>query len=183
MLEEAAQVLIEMWTKDEAHFQGEHYQLDGAIARPKSLQNPYPPLWIAGGGEKRTLKIVAKYGDHSNFGNSVESFVHKSNVLAGHCENVGRDFDEIGRSVHLMSVIGRDQADIDKKLEIAAVRRSSTPEAFAAKHLVMTTSQAVEELARYAEAGCDEMILYFYDMGAADSLELFATDVMPHVQG
>ena len=108
MLEEAAQVLKAMWTEELARFEGEHYRLDGAISRPKSVQRPHPPLWIAGGGERRTLRIVAEHGDHSNFGKSVESFIHKSNVLASHCEDVGRDFDEIGRSVHLMSVIGRN---------------------------------------------------------------------------
>lgn len=182
MLEEAAQVLIEMWTTDVAHFTGKHYQLDGAIAHPKSVQNPHPPLWIAGGGEKRTLKIVAKYGDHSNFGKDVPSFVHKSNILAKHCEDVGRDFDEIGRSVHLMSVIGTDQADLDKKLAVAAERRKCTPEEFAAKQFVATPEQATEKMAEFAEAGVDEMILYFYDMGVGDSLELFAAEVMPHLQ-
>ena len=182
MLEEAAQVLIAMWTQELATFSGEHYRLDGAIAHPESTQKPYPPLWIAGGGEKRTLEIVAKYGDHANFGDSVESFVHKSQVLADHCQAVGRDFDEIGRSVHLMSVIGRDEADLAAKLETAAIRRNSTPAAFAAEHFARTVDQAVDELGRYRDAGADEMILYFYDMGAHDSLELFAADVAPHLR-
>ena len=108
MLEEAAQVLIEMWTQDEAHFVGEHYVLGGAITRPKSLQDPHPPLWIAGGGERRTLRIVAEYGDYSNFSGDIE---HVPPQVRGcsqrHCDDVGRDYDDIGRSVHLMSVIGR----------------------------------------------------------------------------
>lgn len=182
MLEEAAQVLIEMWTSDLGRFEGEHYSLAGAISHPKSTQKPYPPLWIAGGGEQRTLKIVAKYGDHANFGNSVESFIHKSEVLERHCESLGRDFDEIGRSVHLMSVIGRDEADLERKLEVAAVRRNSTPEEFAAEHFARTVPQAIAELTRYRDAGVDEMILYFYDMGAHDSLELFAAEVAPHLR-
>lgn len=182
MLEEAARVLKAMWTEELARFEGEHYTLDGAIARPKSVQQPHPPLWIAGGGERRTLRIVAEHGDHSNFGKSVESFVHKSNVLASHCEAVGRDFAEIGRSVHLMSVIGRDDADLSAKLEVAARRRNSTPEEFADEHLAVTVGEAVEEMARYRDAGASEMILYFYDMGEGDSLELFAAEVAPHLR-
>lgn len=179
MLEESAQVLKAMWTTDEAHFEGEHYHVRGAITRPLPQQSPHPPLWIAGGGEKRTLRIVAKYGDMSNFGKSVPEFVHKSNVLSEHCEAVGRDFDEIGRSVHLMSIVGRDQADLDAKLQVAAHRRNSTPEAFAAEHLVGTVEQVNDIVGQYANAGCAELILYFYDMGAHDSQELFASEIMP----
>jgi F420-dependent oxidoreductase-like protein len=182
MLEEAAQVLKTMWTTDEAHFAGEHYQLHGAITRPLPQQKPHPPLWICGGGEKRTLRIVAKHGDMSNFGDSVPDFVHKSKVLAGHCEEVGRNFDDIGRSVHLMSIVGRDQADLDAKLQVAARRRNGSPEEFAAEHLVGTVAQVSDIVGQYADAGCAELILYFYDMGAYDSQHLFATEIMPHHQ-
>lgn len=179
-LEETAQILKMMWTTDEAHFEGEHYQVRGAITRPLPQQKPHPPLWIAGGGEKRTLRIVAKYADMSNFGDDVPDFLHKSKILAGHCETVGRDFDEIGRSVHLMSIVGRDQADLDAKLEVAARRRGSSAEEFASEHLVGTVEQVGDIVGQYAEAGCAELILYFYDMGEQDSLELFASEIMPH---
>ncbi|MDH3499658.1 MAG: TIGR03560 family F420-dependent LLM class oxidoreductase [Acidimicrobiia bacterium] len=182
MLEEAVQVLIEMWTKDEAYFEGEHYGLDGAITRPRSVQQPYPPLWIAGGGRKRTLKIVAKYGDFSNFSDNVEEFIELSEILAGHCEDVGRDYKEIGRTAHLMSVVGRNEAEVNERLEVAAERRGGTPEEFREEHLVGTVDQVTEVLGQYAEAGCVEMILYFYDMGAHDSLELVAGEVIPQLR-
>ena len=178
MLEEAAQLLKTMWTQEEAHFEGEHYQLDGAITRPRPVQQPHPPLWIAGGGEKRTLRIVAKYGDFSNFGDDLESFNRKSSILADHCEEAGRDFAEIGRTVHLMSVIGRDREDLDRKLEVAAERRGSTPEEFEEEHFVTTVDEAVDLMGQFQEAGCAEMILYFYDMGAHDSMELFDSEVI-----
>lgn len=183
MLEEAAQVLLAMWTQEPAHFEGEHYTLDGAICRPLPTQQPHPPLWIAGGGEKRTLRIVARYADHANFSGGVDTFVHKSEVLADHCSEVGRSFDEIGRSAHLMAVVGRDDADLAAKLEVAARRRNSTPDEFQAEHLAGTVDQMVEIMGRYADAGCSETILYFYDMGEGDSLEVFAGSVMPQLQG
>ena len=65
-LDEAVQILRLMWTEDEAYFDGDHYQVDGAINRPRPLQDPYPPLWIAGGGEQLTLRVVAKYGNYAN---------------------------------------------------------------------------------------------------------------------
>ena len=182
MLEEAVQVLLAMWTEDEAKFSGEHYSLDGAVNRPKPIQKPHPPLWIAGGGEKRTLGIVARYGDFANFGDDIVDFRHKSQVLASHCESVGRAYEEIGRTCHLMSVIGRDDVDLRRKLEIAASRRSCTGEEFAEEHFVATVSQAVEQMGEFIDEGCVEMILYFYDMGEADSLELFASEVIPQLR-
>ncbi|MGH8915875.1 MAG: TIGR03560 family F420-dependent LLM class oxidoreductase [Acidimicrobiia bacterium] len=182
MLEEAVQVLLAMWTQDEAKFNGEHYAVDGAVNRPKGIQKPHPPLWIAGGGERRTLRIVARFGDFANFGDNLEEFSHKSEVLAGHCEAVGRPYEEIGRTCHRMSVIGRDDDDLRRKLEIAATRRSCTPEEFAGEHLAVTVDQAVDEMGQFADAGCVEMILYFYDMGEGDSLELFASEVIPQLR-
>lgn len=182
MLEEAAQVLLAMWQEDEAHFEGEHYRLGGAITRPRPLQNPHPPLWIAGGGERRTLRIVARYGDFSNFGHDVASFRHKSEVLARHCQKAGREFTDIGRSVHLMSVVGRDRADLDRKLAVAARRRGCTPEEFASEHLAGTVDEVVDVMGGFREAGCSDMILYFYDMGEADSLELFGSRVIPQIR-
>jgi alkanesulfonate monooxygenase SsuD/methylene tetrahydromethanopterin reductase-like flavin-dependent oxidoreductase (luciferase family) len=181
-LEEAVQVLIAMWTQDEASFEGEHYTVDGAINRPRPIQEPHPPLWIAGGGEKRTLRIVAEYGDFANFGDNIDEFRHKSDVLATHCEAVGRPYGEIGRTCHRMSVIGRDDVDLRRKLDIAARRRSCTPEEFAEEHLAATVPQAVEEMGEFIDAGCVEMILYFYDMGEGDSLELFASEVIPQLR-
>jgi F420-dependent oxidoreductase-like protein len=181
ILEETVQVLVNMWTQDAAEFEGTHVHIRGAVNRPRSSQNPHPPLWIAGGGEKRTLRIVAGYGDFANFGDGIDNFVHKSKVLAGHCEAIGRSFESIGRSSHQMSVIGRDETDLRKKLEVAARRRSATPEEFAAEHLAATVPRAVEIMGQFADAGCTDMILYFYDMGEGDSLELFASEVIPQL--
>jgi F420-dependent oxidoreductase-like protein len=183
MLEEAVQVMKAMWTSDVAHFSGEHYRLDGAITHPKPMQDPHPPLWIAGGGEKRTLRIVAEHGDFANFSGDIDTYRHKSKVLAGHCEAVGRDFDEIGRSVHQMTIIGRDDADLARKLEVAGERRNCTGAEFAEEHFAVTVDQAVDMLGEYQAEGCSDMILYFYDMGRYDSQELFATEVMPQLRG
>jgi alkanesulfonate monooxygenase SsuD/methylene tetrahydromethanopterin reductase-like flavin-dependent oxidoreductase (luciferase family) len=182
MLEEAAELMKTMWTTDVAHFAGEHYRLEGAITHPKPIQKPHPPLWIAGGGEKRTLRIVARFGDYANFSGDIENFRRKSEVLAGHCEEEGRKFEEIGRSVHQMTVIGRDDADLARKLEVAGRRRNCTGAEFAEEHFAATVGEAVEMLGEYQDAGCSDMILYFYDMGAYDSLELFATEVMPQLR-
>jgi F420-dependent oxidoreductase-like protein len=100
MLDEACQVMIALWTQERATFEGRHYRLREAYHAPKPIQRPHPPLVIGGGGEKLTLRIVAKYAREWNFnGKSPEEFAHKQRVLADHCAAVGRDPAEIERSV------------------------------------------------------------------------------------
>ena len=184
-LEEAAQILIEMWTADEAHFSGEHYTADGAINRPRPIQDPYPPLWIAGSGEKRTLQIVAKYGDYANLSGGIDNFLHKSEVLREHCEAVGRPSGDVKRSGHLMGVIGMNDADLGRKLEVAAVRRNMAPEEFAnGDRLAGTVGEVVDLLGRFKDAGCSDMLLYYYDLGEFGdeaSMDVFASEVLPQL--
>ena len=69
-----------MTTEENPVFEGQFYKIDGAINQPKPLQKPYPPLWVCGGGEKVTLKLLAKYGDYGNWDVDVEGFINKSNI-------------------------------------------------------------------------------------------------------
>ena len=96
-LAEGVEIMRQAWEKGVATYAGEHYQVDGAICRPTPLQPGGIPLWIAGGGEKKTLRIAAQYADYTNFDGSLEGFRHKSQVLADHCRELGRDFGEIVR--------------------------------------------------------------------------------------
>jgi hypothetical protein len=95
---------------------------------------------------------------------------------------VGRSYQEIGRTCHRMSVIGRDDADLRNKLGIAAGRRSCTPEEFSDEHFAVTVPEAVQQMGEFIAEGCTDMILYFYDMGEGDSLELFASEVIPQLR-
>ena len=96
---------------------GKHYQVDGARScRPLPLQDGGIPLWIAGGGEKKTLRIAAKYAQYTNFDATPEAFAHKSEVLAAHCRDVGTDFDAIVRSANYNVVIGETEKDVQDKL-------------------------------------------------------------------
>ena len=113
MLEESLIIYKKMTTEETPIFKGEYYQIDGAINQPKPIQKPYPPLWVCGGGEKVTLKLLAKYGDYGNWDVDVNGFVEKSNILQGHCESVGRDFNEIGRTLHTNVLIAQNKKDLD----------------------------------------------------------------------
>jgi len=101
-LEEACQVVKRLWTEERSDFEGRYYRLAGALASPKPVQRPHPPIWIGGGGERKTLRIVAQHADVWNMaGGSVEDGRHKVEVLKRHCEDVGRDPAEIRLSVQL----------------------------------------------------------------------------------
>lgn len=100
---EACEVLLRMWSDDEApDFDGRYYQLRGARCEPKPVQKPHPPITIGGSGEKLTLRMVAQYADIWNAsGGSVEDFAAKSAILDQHCAAVGRDPEAIERSIQL----------------------------------------------------------------------------------
>jgi len=99
-LEEALQIADQMWSGEVAPYQGKHYQLAETLNSPQALTRPHPPVMIGGMGEKRTLRLVAQYADACNlfaYGGS-DLIRHKLDVLRDHCEDVGRDYDEIERT-------------------------------------------------------------------------------------
>lgn len=180
-LDEAVQIILQMWTEDEATFEGEHYSVKGAINQPKPLQDPYPPMWIAGGGEKKTLRTVAKYADYANFAGTVETFAHKSNVLEEHCEAIGRDSNEIGRTLHLLIVVVDDEQSGAAVFERAAEQGGRPLEKWMASAQVVagTPQQVIDQIGAYKDAGCVHLTGYFPDIVWGDSLERFAAEVMP----
>src|SRR3954470_7087576 len=116
MLDEGVQIMRQAWTEGRATLAGKHYQVDGAIVRPLPLQEGGIPLWIAGGGEKVTLKIAAKYARYTNFDGTLEGFTRKSELLAGHCRDVGTDFDAIVRSANYNVAIGETEKDVQDRI-------------------------------------------------------------------
>src|SRR6266481_6509388 len=108
MLREALQVILAMWSSEEATFKGTYYQVRGAINRPKGVQKPHIPILIGGGGEKVTLKLVAQYGDACNVLGDLETIKHKLAVLKEHCETVGRDFATIHCTTGAVCSIAED---------------------------------------------------------------------------
>ncbi|MBO0780523.1 MAG: LLM class F420-dependent oxidoreductase, partial [Ktedonobacteraceae bacterium] len=105
-LREAIQVILALWTQDEATFEGSYYQVHGAINQPKGVQQPHIPLLIAGSGEQVTLKLVAQYGDTCNIFGNPDTVAHKFAVLKKHCESVGRDYNSIHRTVQVLCALG-----------------------------------------------------------------------------
>jgi F420-dependent oxidoreductase-like protein len=101
-LDEACQIFKLLWTRDECSFDGHHYQLTGAIAFPKPIQQPHPPLWIGGRGERKTLRLVARHADAWNINaKDIGEDSRLAAVLDEHCAEVGRDPAEIRRTVQI----------------------------------------------------------------------------------
>src|SRR3954453_18260359 len=101
-LEESVQIVRSLWTQPRTTFEGKHYRLRDAVAEPKPVQQPHPPIWIGGSGPKRTLRITAQYADVWNAaGGSPEEVATSSAILDQHCADVGRNPGEIRRSVQV----------------------------------------------------------------------------------
>lgn len=179
-LGEAVRIIKQMWTEDESTFEGEFYRVDGAINQPKSLQDPHPPLWIAGGGEKLTLRLVAEEADYCNVAGGIDDYTHKMRVLDQHCEDIGRDPATVGRTIHLESIVA-DASELDAVVERSSGQRGRTPEEWASGSMTVagTSEQVIERLAAYREAGCEYFVMYFPDAHWGDTIERFAAEVIP----
>jgi alkanesulfonate monooxygenase SsuD/methylene tetrahydromethanopterin reductase-like flavin-dependent oxidoreductase (luciferase family) len=152
------------------------------------LQAGGPPLWIAGGGEKKTLRLVAQYGDYANIAGDPAGFVHKSEILRGHCTDVGRDFDDITRSANYNVVIGATQKEVDDHFEWILNHYAKTvPNSidqverdFRSGTLVGTPEQIVEKLGNLQGLGMTYAICYFAEAAYDTSgIELFEREVIP----
>ena len=172
MLEESLIIYKKMTTEDSATFDGEYYQIDGAINQPKPIQKPYPPLWVCGGGEKVTLKLLAKYGDYGNWDVDLDGFINKSNILKEHCDKEGRDFNSIGKTLHTDVVIAKNDKELIKLSTKVAEQRNIEIEKLLKRPLVGTVHQVNDMLRQFEEAGCEYLIAYISDIVWGDTLEL-----------
>src|SRR6476619_5268194 len=114
-LEEALQICLQMWSDRQDAYEGEHYRLDRTLNVPQSLRRPHPPILIGGSGEKKTLRMVAQYADACNLFAGPE-LEHKLDVLRQHCADVGRDYDEIEKTVMSPLNLGENGENVGKVL-------------------------------------------------------------------
>jgi alkanesulfonate monooxygenase len=123
-LEEALQISLHMWSGDESPYEGKHYHLARTLNSPQALARPHPPILIGGGGERKTLRLVARYAQACNLFAGPE-LERKLDVLRGHCEDLGRDYDEIEKTVMMPLDPGPNGENTDELLdrlrELAAV--------------------------------------------------------------
>jgi F420-dependent oxidoreductase-like protein len=165
-LEDTLRIAHGMWQDErgsEEDFQGRRFHASRLLNVPQSISRPRVPIMIGGGGEKRTLRLVAEYADASNLFGGPEQLMPKYAILAEHCVAVGRDFAEIERS-NLQGVALTDRG-------AAWGRQQESPD------------QLVERFGRLAEAGVQHVILSVGDADDADALEALGRDVLPQLRG
>ena len=181
MLRESLQVIKAMWTEEHATFDGRYYHVRGAINEPKPVQKPHPPIWIGGGGEKVTLKLVAQYGDACNFNADVETVGHKLEVLREHCETVGRDYDSVLKTLEFYTILGESR-EIDRVVADAA-RRSGQDESFIRSwHPLHGDADRIAGIIQsYADVGIQYFIVNLPNAFEGGVIVRFAEEVFPRV--
>ncbi len=173
-LEEAILIAKQLWTQAPASFEGKHYRIDNAYCAPQP--DPIPPLLIGGGGEKRTLRLVAQYADWWNIpGGSLDNYAHKLDVLRQHCEAIGRDYDEILKTWSAeATAVAPTEAEAQ---HIAAASPYNNQDA-----IVGTPKQVAAQLQAFIDLGVDYLIVRVLDFPSTTGLELFAREVMPQLR-
>jgi len=178
-LREAVQVLKAMWTQDRARFEGRYYRLRGAISEPKPLQRPHPPLWIGGGGEKVTLKLVAQHGDACNVNGDPAVMRHKLEVLRRHCDAVGRDYDSIVKSTNV-TVFAGSPAEVDRLVRLR-MRQTGQQEQAIRTRYSGSAEQVAERIREVVALGFDYVIFSVPNAAEGGAIQRVAEEVVPLV--
>ena len=189
-LDEAIRLMRTLWSGGSASFEGRFYRLDGAECLPKP-HGGRPPLLIGGGGEKRTLRLVASYADEWNAVNlTPDVFRQKLEVLERHCEAEGRDPATIRKSMMTFGIVGPNEAALDRATQrlmgMWGAPAGATPAQFRegtkARGMVSgTTDEVVDTLGRLAELGMSEVQFQHFDFGSDEVPEYLAGEVAPRV--
>ena len=188
-LEEGLQIIRRMWTEDDPSFAGEYHQIEHAYCRPRP--DPPPPIMIGGGGEKLLLRVVAKHADWWNLSaGDVERFRHKLEVLKRHCDDIGRDFDEIVPTWSVETVgIVETEAEATRLMQenpfSQAVPVGTTdrpvPTDPTTAWIIGTAEQVTEAFKQFTDVGVKHFIIRFADVfPETRSAELFAEKVIPN---
>jgi F420-dependent oxidoreductase-like protein len=189
-LREGVEIMRQAWTTGYATLDGTHYQVEEARFFPLPLQEGGIPFWVAGGGEKVTLRIAAEYAQYTNFDGSPEGFDRKSALLLQHCKDAGTDFGAITRSTNYNTIIAGSEVELRDRIAViearvlpylgAAVTAEFIAEYKTGSALVGTPEQIVERLTDMKKRGLGYAIHYFpeaaYDRSGID---LFEREVIP----
>ena len=196
MLDQGVQIMRQAWAQGHADLDGEHYRVNGAIVRPLPIQDGGIPIWVAGGGEKVTLRIAAQYAQYTNFNGGAEEFARKSEILRGHCQKHGTDFDAITRSSNFNTIIGSTEAEVAERIDAVEARLvphlgaegaakvvDQYREHSSAQAIAGTPEQIVEILRERRALGLGYAIHYFPESAYDRSgVELFEREVIPALE-
>ena len=185
-LDEACEVLLSLWTQERSDYDGRFYQLSDAPLEPKPLQTPHPELMIGGGGERVTLRIVAKHADHWNVWGGPRILAHKGAILDQHCEAVGREPSVLSRSANMALLMSDDKGACDAMVAGVSRRMGRTPDDAADICLTGSDQAIVDRLNELAASGVDTLFVptMFRSVDEMrDDLARLISDIAPKVDG
>jgi F420-dependent oxidoreductase-like protein len=178
-LEEAIQIIRKMWTEEPyASFEGKYYQIQNAYCNPKPIQKPSPPILVGGSGERKTLKIVAKYADACNLFGSIETIKRKLDVLKEHCKNIGRDYDSILKTKLDLVVIDDSEEKARKRAQqfyIGIPEQQIKDREFAIYGTREDVSRQIELL---EEAGIQYLMVHLEPSRELEELDTFTSGIL-----
>ncbi|MEJ2558189.1 MAG: LLM class flavin-dependent oxidoreductase [Anaerolineae bacterium] len=171
-LEEVVQIVRKLWTESPASFEGSYYRIRNAYCEPRP--DPVPPLLIGGGGERLTLRVVAKYADWWNIsGGNYDNYARKLKVLGQHCAAVGRDYDEIVKTWSAEAVaVAETEAEAGRIAAASPYNQDS---------ITGTPAQVAEQLQAFVDLGVRYFIVRLLDFPNTQGIEMFAREVMPRL--
>jgi alkanesulfonate monooxygenase SsuD/methylene tetrahydromethanopterin reductase-like flavin-dependent oxidoreductase (luciferase family) len=172
-LEEAIQVVKQLWTAAPASYDGKYYRIDHAYCEPRP--NPIPPLLIGGGGEQRTLRLVAQYADYWNIpGGTADNYAHKLDVLKEHCAAVGRDYEAIVKTWSAEAIAVAATEDEAQRIAAASPYNNHP--------IIGTPAQVADQLQAFVDLGVAYFIVRLVDFPDTAGIELFMQQVVPLLQ-
>ena len=178
-LEDALQIARLMFTEEEPSFEGTHHSISNVLNNPRPLRGDIPIL-IGGSGEKKTLRFVAKYADACNIFGDVETVKHLLGVLRDHCDDVGRDYDEITKTRMATVFIGEDDAAAQRKLDTVTQGRG-LDERRAAMSFVGGPERIAEQTQELLDAGIEGITVTMPDFHDLDAVRLVGETIGPLV--
>ena len=178
-LEEAIQIIRKMWSEEpSASFNGTYYQINNAYCNPKPIQKPSPSILVGGSGERKTLKIVAKYADACNLFGSIETIKRKLDVLKEHCKSVGRDYDSILKT-KLDLVVIDDNEEIARKRAQQFYKGIPEQQIRDREFAIYGTREDVSrQIELLEEAGIQYLIIHFEPSREFEALDIFSDNII-----
>ena len=184
MLKESVEILKNLWTQECTTYLGKYYTIRDAYCEPKPVQKPHPPILIGGGGEKLTLKIVAKLADKSNFSGTLETVERKLGLLKKYCSRLGRDYESIEKTTNGYVVINQTHEEYIQDMKRRHMEMNS-PGSFSewikgaeTFYIAGTPDECFEKIIQYVDIGITSFILKFGRVPEMDDMELFANEVI-----
>jgi F420-dependent oxidoreductase-like protein len=182
-MDEAIRVCKLLWTQERGDFAGKYFTLADAVCAPKPIQEPHPPIWVGGGGERRTLRVVAEHADGwSAYPAPIPQLQHKLGVLRDHCAAVGRDYEAIRKQLGCVPIVRADRAQVEAEVARFAAERRVPVDQARQMAIAGTPEEVAGALGPYVEIGFEMLVALERVPHDYETLQLFIKEVAPRLR-